>query len=235
MVEAAFPRIHDLNNFASIKVETKSIDSLGDEYFQQFNVILCSDSCSEAQALRLDNLCRNRTSSTAVFFWCGMFGEEAWFFSDFGPKFEYKDDAPRNKDIKVTSFPSLDNVLAKKWNTFPSRHFPLSLTFVKSRILATFRNANNQRNPTVTDIPDLVTLSKKLLVDNSIDETFVSDDQIHSLCSQSMVAPVMICSVLGSFLAQEVIKAVSLSGEPGRNFFVFSAQNLVVRALPLEG
>jgi len=162
-----------------------------------------------------------------------MFGEDTWFLSDFGPKFEYKDDAPKNKDIKTTSFPSLGQVLETKWSTTQSRHFPLSPTFIKSRILSTFRSAR-MRDPLPTDLAEIVSLSKELLRANSVDESFLSDDDLQRLCTQSMTAPVMVCSVLGSFLAQEVIKAVSLSGEPGKNFFVFSATNLVAKAIPIS-
>jgi hypothetical protein len=44
----------------------------------------------------------------------------------------------------------------------------------------------------------------------------------------------MICSILGSFLAQEVVKAVSLTGVPGFNITVFSGDDTIVKAFPIK-
>lgn len=86
-----------------------------------------------------------------------MFGDEGIFYADFGDNFTYKEDkqADANKGtngsttagaeskdvqkIKNISFPSLEVVLAKKWNEVTSRHFPLDKTFVKHRLLSAFR------------------------------------------------------------------------------------------------
>jgi len=51
--------------------------------------------------------------------------------------------------------------------------------------------------------------------------------------AESSGANVLTCSVLGSFLAQEVVKAVSRTGEPGFNVFVFNANLCEVKAIPI--
>lgn len=77
-------------------------------------------------------------------------------------------------------------------------------------------------------------IGKQLLSNNGIDtDTFPIDDKCSELCKLSKTVPIMICSILGSVLSQEVIKAVSLSGEPGVNVFVFSADDYVVKAFPV--
>jgi hypothetical protein len=138
LAEASLPAVQDLNNFATITSTVIPIDELGDDFFAPYNVILLDDSCSEAQALRINGLSR-QYSGSKVFFWSGVMGREAWFIADFGENFEYFDDPPKNKTKLSTSFPSLEFVLQKKWSELPSRHFPLSKTFVKSRILRFFR------------------------------------------------------------------------------------------------
>lgn len=50
----------------------------------------------------------------------------------------YKQDAPMSKMASV-SFPSLAQALAVPWTDLVKRHFPLSDTFVRSRVLHKFR------------------------------------------------------------------------------------------------
>jgi hypothetical protein len=61
-----------------------------------------------------------------------------------------------------------------------------------------------------------------------------SKDEIARLIELDSAVSVMSCSVLGSFLSQEVVKAVSSSGTPGFNVFVFSGDDYQVRAIPVQ-
>lgn len=108
ITEASLSRIQALNSFAKVEVEVNSIDNLNDEYFKSFSVILCSEACSEKQAIRINNICRSVTTSSIVFFWSQVFGEDGCFFADFGNIFNYKEDPPNNKIIKTINFPSLE-------------------------------------------------------------------------------------------------------------------------------
>ena len=60
MAAAALSRIQELNNYATVSIESKSLSELGDNYFEKFNVILLSDYVQEADALRINNLARHR-------------------------------------------------------------------------------------------------------------------------------------------------------------------------------
>lgn len=62
----------------------------------------------------------------------------------------------------------------------------------------------------------------------------LSTAEIQQLCVVASSAPVMLCSVLGSFLAQEVVKSVSHSGEPAFNVFVFSGTDFIAKAFPVK-
>jgi hypothetical protein len=62
----------------------------------------------------------------------------------------------------------------------------------------------------------------------------LSDAQLERLCSLAGTASVMAASVLGSYLSQEVVKAVSHTGEPAFNVFVFSAEDFEAKAFPVR-
>ena len=60
MAAAALHRIQELNNYATVKVESRPLSELDENYFDQFNVILLSDYVQETEALRINNFVRNR-------------------------------------------------------------------------------------------------------------------------------------------------------------------------------
>ena len=60
MATAALHRIQDLNSYATVTVETRSLNELNDNYFDKFNVILLSDYVPEVDAVRINNFVRNR-------------------------------------------------------------------------------------------------------------------------------------------------------------------------------
>ena len=157
--------------------------------------------------------------------------------ADFGVDFKYKNDPPNNKEIKSKSFPSLRAVFDQPWNSVKSRMFNISPTYVKSRILRTFIDKYN-RYPTTTPADDLVLLkaiTSELLVANGMagDEGFLASLNLDTLPLIATAENVMVCSTLGSFLAQEVIKGVSLSGEPGFNVCVCNGDDCSVNAIPM--
>jgi hypothetical protein len=114
----------------------------------------------QEQALRINKLARS-TTPQSVFFWSDVYGDEGLFYADFGDEFSYKEDQKTGssntntssnssssaaeaakeaqKAIKTLNFPALETVLGRKWSEVTSRHFPLSKTFVKHRLLCAFR------------------------------------------------------------------------------------------------
>lgn len=154
--------MQELNSFAKILSEERSIDNLPDEFFTDFSVILLTE-VSETQAIRINNICR-LSNPDCVFFWSEMFGDEGLFYADFGKEFTYKDDkqpgTTKNNTANTTNttstegvkdttsaikhivFPSLESVLARRWSEVVSRFFPLSRTFVKHRLLCAFRSVS---------------------------------------------------------------------------------------------
>lgn len=62
----------------------------------------------------------------------------------------------------------------------------------------------------------------------------LSDAQLQRLSLLADTASVLSCSVLGSYLSQEVVKAVSHCGEPAFNVFVFSGEDMEAKAFPVR-
>jgi hypothetical protein len=66
------------------------------------------------------------------------------------------------------------------------------------------------------------------------DPPVLNESQLQRLCQVAGTASVLACSVLGSYLSQEVVKAVSHTGEPAFNVFVFSGEDLEAKAFPVR-
>lgn len=172
-------------------------------------------------------------SPQTVSFLSGTFGLEGWFVSDFGIDFQHKADPPNDKKILRITFPSLGDVFNQNWNASISRFFPLSTTYVKSRVLREFISMEGRHpQPVPEDASKLNQIALEKLRSNGVDENFLSKLEMNRFPSVCCAVNAMTCSVLGSYLAQEVIKGVSMSGVPGFNVFEFSGNDCSVRAFP---
>lgn len=230
IAKSALSRIKNLNNFATVKEETTSLSELSDEYFKQFPVIVICNDNDEKQIIRINNICHQNNS---IFFSSIVFGEEGCFFQDFGTNFNYKDDPPNNKDIKNITNHSYEYMINKKWSDMIARLSPLNSTFIKSRIIIDFLQKYGKL-PEQNDYELINNMTINLLNDNNIqDENFIFSLNLQKLCNNCYGSPIMICSVLGSFLGQQVIKAVSLSGDPGNQIHVFSGDDYICKSIPL--
>lgn len=221
-VSVALPRLQALNAYVSVNAETTPLSELSEEYFSQFSAILLSD-CTEAEAIRVNEICRRHG---ITFFWAGTYAEEGWFISDFGEKCEYQEDPPKSK-VSTTRFPSLAEALAVSWKDTIKRHFPLSDIYVRSRVIETFRNKYG-RLPCISDQSDVVSMVRKMIADNGVE--FSEEILASSFCLDNWGQCLPVCSVLGGFLSQEVVKAISKIGEPMKNVFVYSSEDFVGRA-----
>lgn len=120
-------------------------------------------------------------------------------------------------------FPSIETVFKLPWNDMKSRFFDISSTYVKSRILRKFITLEGKKPPSILvvgssdksephvelDVVEkLVEFSKILLKENKVDESFLDGLDIENLRYIYDNVNVISCSVLGSYLAQEVIKGM---------------------------
>ena len=221
-----------LNNNARVECETRPLKNLSDEWFHQFNVVVLSDYSTDQEALHVNHVCRSKNIG---FFWTGTFALEGWYICDLGTAFTYTGD-PDNaaKDAKVeknVSFPSLKDILETRWDLLQSKQSkrkPSSATktYIQSRILAEYRNIKNCIALSSTDSISFIEYAKKRLRENGLDESFL-DDRMDALCQGSHACLIMISSVVGGFLAQEIQKAVSHIGEPHFNVFEFTGDDQI--------
>eukprot|EP01034_Spumella_vulgaris_P024037 gene24037-30333_t len=158
--------------------------------------------CTEAQAVRVNNLCRQRNPQ-AVFFWSDMM---LWLhlLPLLPPP------AHRQAVELLSQLHQLDDR-----HRNPTR----ADEGIVRNILLNFQRESGQT----------------LTVDTATGEeqNVLSDTEIRRLCDMSSCTSMMACSVLGSYLSQEVIKGVSATGAPGYNVFVFTGDDLVVKAIPI--
>jgi ubiquitin-like 1-activating enzyme E1 A len=246
---AALHRVREMNPHISVEVDNRAMSELSQEYLSRFGVVLVSDA-SDKDALRLNDICRASSPQIPLFF-SGAFCSEAWFVSDLGDKFEYKADPVQNmgdtkrsenertqqlkrkqEEIKAKSFPPLDCVLKANLNSTSGRFFPLSKTFVVSRLLSEF-TLQHGRYPLHNDFGEMSSFTSKFLASNNIDSEFLGPDDILSVCTSSRTPLGIVGTVVGGFLAQEIIKAVSRVGDPLLNVFVFSADSNIAKAFPV--
>ena len=93
------------------------------------------------------------------------------------------------------------------------------------------------REAGITEGSDLVhtdTVATAFFTSHGLDTNYLTSEDIHRLLLVSSSVLVTTCSILGSFLTQEVIKAVSRAGVPGYNVFVFSSDDYVCKAFPIN-
>lgn len=150
ITEAVAARVQELNSFTTVNTIASGADALTEAQLQAFDVILLSGG-SSVQGTRIANAGRAREGG--VVFWGDASGDDAIFFADFGPSFQYFPDpqatASANSDsnapakpkaeLQQEHFPPLTAVLSASWQSIPSRLQPLSKTFVLTRLVQEYR------------------------------------------------------------------------------------------------
>ncbi len=91
----------------------------------------------------------------------------------------------------------------------------------------------NKRDPSSSDRESVLAILLRFQTEYQLSGNVLSDEEIAQMCQVACSTSVMACSVLGSFLSQEVIKAVSCTGAPGYNVFVFTGHDFVAKAIPI--
>ena len=69
---------------------------------------------------------------------------------------------------------------------------------------------------------------------NVVDDRAISRSDVEDWCRTSQLTSVIPCSILGSFLAQDIVKAVTKSGKPDSSVFLFIGKTMEVKALPMN-
>lgn len=251
-MEVALPRIQELNGYVKVESMNQSVSSLTDDFYKLYDVILLSGEHDEV-ALRINKICREKNSAM---FWSDASGEDAIFYSDFGDAFEYIPDAQPNtqqganptgsssstgnqSSIHSVRFPPLADVLQMRWDAIGTKQQPLSKTFICSRLVHAFRS-KFQQDPTPDAQPAMLQLLGELTALQEPGEMKLDypvaqwSEEVKRLCHLQR-GSVLACSILGSYLSQEVIKAISRAGQPVFNVNVYSgSQQISARSIPVS-
>eukprot|EP01133_Synstelium_polycarpum_P000154 gene154-181_t len=219
--------IRDLNPLVNVTAESRSIDTIDDEFIKVFSVV-CLDSMDATVQLNLNQLCRRNNIS---FFLTHSFGMNSYFFSDLGSKFEHtvkrviharvegdKEITPEQVfvDNKVAVFSSLNDSLSVNWTSM-NRTTPAYFVIA---VLYIFHQKYN-RVPTPKDIDDLVKILEDTNKQYNVSPTDKHVAKLRLMVRQlnNEIAPV--CGIVGGIVGQEIIKIISRDTEPLNNFFFY--------------
>lgn len=129
--------------------------------------------------------------------------------------------------IKVPGF-AFNKVVDKKWSEIETRKMKKSPALATCVLMAKIAEKNMS--------PDLVKeLTANELKENGVDEKFLGDASVVSFLNQWPKYPsVAMCSVLGAYLAQEVLKGIGRTEVPNYNTSVFSGDGSGVVVYPIN-
>ena len=143
------------------------------------------------------------------------------------------------------------------WSKQQKRYLPLSPAFIKSGILAKWSNgllkwaSGSRSDPSGAEAVEATTedvgsngsssrravlhaAAHEALVSNGLPVDFLSAQELDDLLAQRNAPTATVCSIMGSFLAQEIVKGVSSVGEPGYNTHIFLKDECSVSLYPMN-
>ncbi|KAL3669984.1 hypothetical protein V7S43_005363 [Phytophthora oleae] len=230
--EACLDRVRDLNPLVDVACETKPLEDLPDDFFQQFTVV-CLVGASLTSELRLDALCR---SSGTAFYATRSFGFDGIVFGDLGShtfrRNTVGDAAP--SEPETVEFPTLEEAQKVQWSSLQSarkRAPQLPQVFVKNQLLQGYKSQKNVLEISENDEVDFIQYACQQFQANGLDEDYLSPDELQTLVRVATADLVPICAIVAGILGQEVIKAVSQKDEPICNYFCFDGVSGTVRRI----
>jgi hypothetical protein len=106
---------------------------------------------------------------------------------------------------------------------------------ISSSLALSPHREEHHRSPSPADEALLQPIIANLLSQHTLPESLLSPQEIReSICLSSWSQMMVLVSVVGGFLSQEVVKAVSGVGVPMMNVFVFSLQDGIGRAFTTQ-
>ena len=232
-------RTQELNPNVIVAVECDDVQKKEKTFFDGFDVV-CLTRCTKSERIEINKICREK----GILFFCGdVHGYFGYFFSDLGThefvievpsKKKDSDDTPPSKKAKmeeesmlsvkkVIQFCDYEQAVKEDWSKRTRKELRHSSQVYFIIIIIDNFHAEYHRLPVISDAETLLAIKAKVLADNGMKDTFVKDE-FASLCA-SVLSPV--AAIVAGVLAQEVIKAISMKGQPHDNFFFFDGLNHV--------
>ena len=127
----------------------------------------------------------------------------------------------QREQVMVT-FPSLGDVVKKPWSQIQGRKMPVPVALAKCLLMASLTEVDASGNTRVASEDRHAFVAAKMR-ENGVADGFLLPEgaDAEEMCKRLALLPrypsVTICSTLGSYLAQEVIKGISRSSAPNFN------------------
>ncbi|KAJ0972524.1 hypothetical protein J5N97_020483 [Dioscorea zingiberensis] len=209
--------LKDFNPMVCVSVVKGDVAQFDGEFFDKFDAVVVSG-CSFNTKKAVNEKCRKQSKRIAFFAVecrdsCGE------IFVDL----QNHSYMQKNSNVAaecLLSYPSLEEAIMIPWKGLPRR---VTKLYFAMRVIEKFELLK-ERNPgeiSMFDLPDVLKLSKELCEAQSLSESHISVALLERLLAAGRRECPPVCAVLGGFLGQEVIKALSGKGDPLKNFFYF--------------
>ncbi|KAF9173730.1 SUMO-activating enzyme subunit 1 [Mortierella sp. AD010] len=231
--EAAAEKARLLNPRVKVVVDTEDIAQKPDSFFTGFNIV-CLTGCNPEQMIRIDNTCREGNTGLYA---AGVHGFFGYIFCDL-KHHEYREESQsqateRGKEPETTvthksqSYDSLSSTLECFWG-FPKPRAlrrKVSPLFFAIQVLWLFQQAHGGRLPQGGDQQDLEAMFKlrdERLKSAQVDNSFVEDELLQTFVETASAEISPVCAIVGGFLAQDILKALSGKDSPLLNYFLYN-------------
>ncbi|KAF9998393.1 SUMO-activating enzyme subunit 1 [Entomortierella chlamydospora] len=231
--EAAAEKARLLNPRVKVIVDTEDIAQKPDSFFTGFNIV-CLTGCNPEQMIRIDNACRQGNTGLYA---AGVHGFFGYIFCDL-KHHEYREESQgqvteRGKEPETTvtyksqSYDSLSSTLECFWG-FPKPRVlkrKVSPLFFAIQVLWLFQQAHGGRLPQGGNQQDLEAMFKlrdERLKSAQVDNSFVEDELLQTLVETASAEISPVCAIVGGFLAQDILKALSGKDSPLLNYFLYN-------------
>jgi len=226
--KAMQPHVHELNPLLEECElnESASLQSIPDEYFSKFDVVIASQIGME-EAARISNA---TTSSNGKFFLVHVFGWYACALMDLGSSTVFRKELGKDKLSDVchlsnyTSFKKLINV---KLGDIKDRWHKDGPPVVWARYKSILHYFSAEKEwPSEKEADKFVNVTKDFLSEEGLKSNYLGgDNELKELANVAMAEMSPVCSVIGGVLGNEVIKILSGKGEPANNMVLFDGMD----------
>ncbi|EDQ85175.1 uncharacterized protein MONBRDRAFT_29549 [Monosiga brevicollis MX1] len=210
---ASVERLQQLNPMVNVKASATSLEQLDAAFLGQFDVVCLTDA-SLAQAVRIDDICRQLN----IRFFCGrVYGFYGYFFSnqhthDYILKLPQSDGTEAAKQVKKQKcFPTLRSALEHSLQGVKKRRCPRMYP-----ALLTLEAAIASGKAPESILP-------KIMTEHHVAPEVVTPNFVNAMYQGWRTEMVSTSAIVGGMLGSEIIKAISNVDEPIYNTFFWDA------------
>jgi molybdopterin/thiamine biosynthesis adenylyltransferase len=142
------------------------------------------------------------------------------------------------REQTAVSFPSLEDVITKPWCQIKVRKMPAPVSLAKCQLMAFLTEIDGQGKKRIASEDRQAFVATKVKENGVADDFIVQGGDAEEACNRLALLPrypsVTICSTLGSFLAQEVIKGISRTSAPNFNASVCPGDGQGIVVYPIN-